>query len=164
MKILLKMRAKIQISLVLLLGAAVFCSATQAGGIYKWVDKEGNVHYSQDPQHSGAQQMNIKVPKPSTPTETASNQGAPANAAEPQAGNGDKTEEQQALQEAAEKKQQEAEKKNCQIAMKRLATITAGGRIYEVDEQGERVYWDDNTRKAKLAEAQKDVEQWCSQE
>jgi hypothetical protein len=48
--------------------------------------------------------------------------------------------------------------------MKRFATVTAGGRLYEVDEQGERHYWDDATLKAKQAEAQKDVDQWCGQE
>ena len=48
--------------------------------------------------------------------------------------------------------------------MKRLATITAGGRLYEMDEKGERHYWDDETRKGKMADAQKDVDKWCGQE
>jgi hypothetical protein len=149
--------------LLVLLGLVVFCASVQAGEIYKWVDEEGNVHYSQDPQHRSAQPMNIKVPKSSASTETASNREDAATAVKSQPSDADQTEE-QAQKEAAARKQQEAEKKNCQIAMKRLATITAGGRIYEVDEQGERIYWDDNTRKAKLADAQKDVDEWCGQE
>ena len=159
------MRIRFQYSVVflpllLVLGLAVICANVQAGEIYKWVDEDGNVHYSQDPQHRGAQAMNIKVPKSSSP----SSQEQSTTAAQPQTDNQDTTEEQQALNEAAANKQEEAQKKNCQIAMKRLATISAGGRIYEVDDKGERVYWDDNTRTAKLAEAQKDVDQWCSQE
>ncbi|MGD8938092.1 MAG: DUF4124 domain-containing protein [Gammaproteobacteria bacterium] len=166
MGVLSKMRIRFQNSVVLLalLGLAVFCAGAQAGGIYKWVDKEGNVHYSQDPQHLSDQPMNIKVPKSSSSQETASSKEESPTAAEPQTGDAGQTEEQKALEEAAARKQQEAGKKNCQTAMKRFATITAGGRIYEVDEQGERVYWDDNTRQAKLAEAQQDVDKWCGQE
>ena len=164
MKVLAKMRTRLRCSVVLFLGLAVFCTVTQAGGIYKWVDEEGNVHYSQDPQHRAAQPMNIKVPKSSTTSEATSSQNKATTQTEPQSSDGGSAEEQSAIKEAAARKQQEAEKKNCQVAMKRMATITAGGRIYEVDAQGERVYWDDNTRKAKLAEAQKDVDQWCGQE
>ena len=108
--------------------------------------------------------MKIKVPKTSASEESASNQDQTAAATEPQAGNDDNAPNEQATKEDAAKKQEEAQKKNCQIAMKRMATISAGGRIYEVDEKGERVYWDDNTRKAKMAEAQKDVDKWCGQE
>jgi len=149
------MRIRFQNSVVLLalLGLAVFCAGAQAGGIY-----------SQDPQHLSDQPMNIKVPKSSSSQETASSKEESPTAAEPQTGDAGQTEEQKALEEAAARKQQEAGKKNCQTAMKRFATITAGGRIYEVDEQGERVYWDDNTRQAKLAEAQQDVDKWCGQE
>ena len=137
-----------------------------AGGIYKWVDKEGNVHYSQDPVDQSSQPMNIKIPK-TTASEEATAEDT-NSAAKPQTTDddkaGDKTKEQQAMQDAAARKQQEAQEKNCQIAMKRLATISAGGRLYEVDKKGERVYWDDATRQAKQADAQADVSKWCGQE
>ena len=141
------------------------CASAHAGEIFKWVDEQGNVHYSQDPpMNKSAQPMNIKVPKTPAESEEASAQTASTAAEKPPAGDEDKAAEQKALQEAATRKREEAEKKNCQIAMKRLATITAGGRLYEVDENGERHYWDDQTLKAKQADAQKDVDQWCSQE
>jgi uncharacterized iron-regulated membrane protein len=156
------MRSKVN-SLVLLLALAGFCAAAHAGEIYKWVDEQGNVQYSQVPQNQAAQPMNIKVPKTSAPSDNQEKSNAPESPTSepPQKGN---PEEDKAIQEAAAKKQQEAQKQNCQISMKRLATITAGGRIYEVDEQGERAYWDDQTRQAKLAEAQQDVDKWCTQE
>jgi hypothetical protein len=144
---------------------AFLCASANAGEIFKWVDEQGNVHYSQDPpMNKSAQPMNIKVPKESAASEETSAQSASTAADKPPAGDEDKAAEQKALQEAAARKREEAEKKNCQIAMKRLATITAGGRLYEVDENGERHYWDDQTLKAKQADAQKDVDQWCSQE
>jgi hypothetical protein len=136
-------------------------SAAQAGGIYKWVDKNGNVHYSQDPQGSASQEIHLKIPKASGDNDSGDNSDAPAAAAKK--ADKDKPQE-KAKQEAAAISQKEAKEKNCQISMKRLAAISAGGRLYEVDESGERNYWDDDTRKAKLAEAQKSVDQWCTQE
>ena len=156
----------IQSGVVWLVFCLAFLSASAHGGeIFKWVDEEGNVHYSQDPpMNKAAKPMSIKVPKPSAASEDSASQTESTAEAKSPPGSEDKAAEQKALQEAAARKQQEAEKKNCQIAMKRFATVTAGGRLYEVDEQGERHYWDDATLKAKQAEAQKDVDQWCGQE
>lgn len=153
-------RTTLQSIAVLVFCLAVF--AAQAGEIYKWVDKDGSVHYSQDPQNQSAQPMKIKIPKTTSSSDENSNQAEPAapqdTPEQPNAG------EDNALKETTAKKQQEAHEKNCQIAMKRLATITAGGRLYEMDEKGERHYWDDETRNGKMADAQKDVDKWCGQE
>lgn len=146
---------------------ALLSVSAHGGGIYKWVDEEGNIHYSQDPpQNKSAEPLNIKVPKSSAAGEETTDASEDTAASKSSAENDDKTNKQKILEEAqaAAKKREEAEKKNCQIAMKRLATISAGGRLYEVDESGERHYWDDQTLQAKKAEAQKDVDQWCGQE
>jgi len=148
--------------LFLLICLAFIGPAAHAGGIYKWVDEQGNVHYSQDPQGQSAEELKLKIPKTSSDDEGATK-------TEPKAADdADKTQaddaKQKAEKQAAAQDQKEAKEKNCQISMKRLATITAGGRLYEVDEKGERHYWDDDTRKAKLEDAQKNVDQWCAQE
>jgi len=148
---------------------ALVLSTAQAGGIYKWVDAQGNVHYSQEPHGQSAQEMNIKIPKTSDSADSAEESTAKSdtkNASDKTAekssdGNDAQT---NAEKEAAAKDQKEVKEKNCQIAMKRLASINAGGRLYEVNEKGERSYWDDNTRKAKMEEAQKNVDEWCGQE
>lgn len=154
-------QSNIGLLLILLAG---FSTAVCAGGIYKWVDEKGNVHYSQDPQHQSAQQMQLKIPKSSS-TSTGQ-ETAPATAQDANKDDGEQKEGQnEAVKEAdAKKQEQETRKKNCQIAMQRMAGINAGGRLYEVDEKGERHYWDDSTRKAKLAEAQSNVDEWCNQE
>lgn len=45
--------------LILLLAALVMSAALADGTIYKWVDKNGNVHYSTVPQNPNAQPLNI---------------------------------------------------------------------------------------------------------
>lgn len=136
--------------------------AALAGKVYKWVDSNGEVHYGAQPPVENAQELNIKT-KPSSP--------APENTAEAADKDGQNNEKAQAKDPVkvhnekelaeVEKKNAEIEKKNCGISKKRLAAINAGGRLYEVDEKGERSYWNDATRQAKMAEAQAQVDQWC---
>ena len=154
---------KITLSCFLIYMSLIFTFA-HAAGIYKWVDEQGNVHYSQDPQGQSAQELKIKTPKSSSSDDKSSAQAEPKNAKNPEkAADGDANNNAE-KQAAAAQEQKEAKEKNCQISIKRLATITAGGRLYEVDEKGERSYWDDETRKAKQEEAQKSVDQWCTEE
>jgi hypothetical protein len=138
--------------------AMLVLSAAQAGGIYKWVDEHGVVHYSQDPHGQTSQEMKLKIPKTSTGNKESSAETAKKSEDSPSDA------QKNAEKQAAAKDEKEVRQKNCQIAMKRLATITAGGRLYEVNEKGERIYWDDATRKAKQEEAQKNVDEWCGQE
>ncbi|WP_455203446.1 DUF4124 domain-containing protein [Kaarinaea lacus] len=144
-------------------------TTAQAGSVYKWVDEEGNIHYSQDPQHRSAQEMDVKT-KPAS-SDSGSDGDAKEDAYEAQTGKKPKDDKDKARREHEEKEQQamaakkaEQKQKNCQIAMKRRATIAAGGRLYEVDEKGERHYWSDAEREAKLAEAEQQVADWCSEE
>jgi hypothetical protein len=112
--------------------------AVYATGIYKWVDSQGNVHYGQDPQGDSSQQMKLKIPKTTSSSEDSSDQTADTNEDDSQGDNAKKSAEKQA---AAQDREKEARHKNCQIAKKRLAAISAGGRLYEVDEKGEKHYW-----------------------
>lgn len=132
-----------------------------AAKVYKWVDKEGNVHYgAQKPEGSGgAQEMRIKVKEP------AFEEPVQADTKAKKGGSESKEEKvkvsSQKEKEEIEKKNAEIRKKNCSIAKKRMASINAGGRLYEVDEKGERKFWDDTTKKAKQAEAQSMINEWC---
>ena len=132
-----------------------------AGKVYKWVDKDGNVHYGQQPEGAGAaQEMRIKTQRSSV------NEDPPAEETEAKKDGSDNKEESvkvssQKEKEEIEKKNAAIRKKNCSIAKKRLASINAGGRLYEGDEKGERKFWDDSTTNAKRAEAQAMVDEWC---
>lgn len=69
-------------------------------------------------------------------------------------------EDKQAAEEAVAKEKAIREQ-NCSNSRKRVALLKMGGRQFEVSESGERQYLDDAQLKAKLAKAQKDVEEWC---
>lgn len=150
-------------SLVILTAALLLILAPGAfaGKVYKWVDKDGNVHYGAERPPTAAQELNIKV----RPGHPAAGKGTAASKSEAN-GKGDdpeKTVNVKNKKELAEveKKNAEIRKKNCSIAKKRLAAIKVGGRLYEVNEKGERSYWDDTTRQSKMSEAQSQVDEWC---
>ena len=136
--------------------------STFAGKVYKWVDKDGNVHYSAEKPSSGAQEMKVK----SKPSSSSSKSDSESDDSDKQAKNDSSEEEKVKVsseKEAMEieKKNEEIRKKNCTIAKRRAATIEQGGRLYEVDEHGERHYWDDDTRRAKMDEAEAQIKEWC---
>jgi len=148
--------------IILTLSAAVFLPSAFAGKVYKWVDENGNVQYSaQKPPSGSAQEMKVKS-KPSSSSESK-----PASAEDTQQAKENEEAEKVKVsseKEAAEveKKNAEIRKKNCSVAKRRAATIDQGGRLYEVDENGERHYWDDATRGAKMQEAQAQINEWCN--
>lgn len=142
--------------------ALILMPTAFAGKVYKWVDENGNVQYSaQKPPSGSAQEMKVKS-KPSS----SANEAKPESAEDSQQAKQNEEAEKVKVsseKEAAEieKKNQEIRKKNCSIAKRRVASIGQGGRLYEVDENGERTYWDDATRGAKMQEAQAQVDEWC---
>lgn len=142
---------------LLLASPAIF-----AGKVYKWVDKDGNVHYSAQKPMSGAQEMKVKV-RPSSSADNSETTAESSSATKQEAQ--EETIKVSSEKEAAEieKRNAEIRKKNCSVAKKRLATIKVGGRLFEVDEKGERHYWDDATRASKLSEAQAQVQEWCKE-
>ena len=158
----MKFRITSSLALIALLTLALIPAAL-AGKVYKWVDKDGNVHYSAEKPSTGAQEMKVKS-KPSSSGEDSEEHSS----SDDEQAKKEKAEEEKVKvsseKEAAEieKKNEEIRKKNCSIAKRKAATIEQGGRLYEVDESGERHYWDDDTRRSKMDEAEAQIKEWCN--
>ena len=148
--------------LLLLIAVSLLCATTLsvAGKIYKWTDSEGNIHYGERPPSEQAKQ--IKIPKgpssTSAPVSTPSNQ---QEATKKLLNAFDKERKDKADASAKAAKEKALRDKNCSISRKRVASYSIGGRIYDITEQGERRYLEEDEIKKGLAEAQKDVEKWC---
>ena len=157
------MKFRITFSLILLAVLTLSLLPTAfAGKVYKWVDKDGSVHYSAEKPAAASQELKVKS-KPSSSGEDSETQSSDDD----EQAKKEKTEEEKVKvsseKEAAEveKRNEEVRKKNCSIAKRKAATIEQGGRLYEVDESGERHYWDDDTRRAKMDEAETQIKEWC---
>jgi hypothetical protein len=169
--------------LSVVLGLALCVALPASAQMYKWVDSDGKVQYSDKPPPS-----NVKTEKLRTPARAA---GAPAasegtGAAQKDAAKGEtpkdaakagpKTaaQEEQAFrkrqldaakaQEDEGKKQAQARDKaeNCRRAKASLANLQIGGRQMRIDEKGERAFLDDQQIVQETAKAQEEAAAACN--
>lgn len=147
-----------QIFIVLLL-----LSANAQARVYKSVDKDGNVTYSQTKPTDNENVETIKTPKAKpapTPVETPN----PATAASPEAD----SEAQKESPEIAEKNKQieaenaEIKKQNCANSKSRLADLNSAGRIKFTGEDGNLKWASEEEVQARRDELQANVDKWCN--
>jgi len=158
---------RIQIIFGLTILSVLLAPAALAGKVYKWVDRDGNVQYSAQKPSDNAQELNIHT-KPASDDAVDEEDSDSKEAKKGEKASKDEDPEKVKVSDKKqadeiEKKNAEIRKKNCSISQKRLATIKAGGRLFEVNGKGEHEYWDEATTASKLAEAQANVDQWCSE-
>ena len=150
--------------------------------VFKWKDKDGTIRYSDTPPPSNIKQEPIsgkKVTKPTgkAPLSPASEVAKPAETAAAPIRNG--ATESVTSEEAAAKLRQrnaETEKKNkaekeaqakikaehCKAAKANKEAYTQGGRVYKMNEKGEREYMDDKDLKDGINKSQKEMNENCS--
>jgi hypothetical protein len=127
--------------------AWLFPFAAGAATVYKWVDPDGNVHFGDRPDDlPKAEKVEVPVGQPGTtpPRPPAASTGEEAEPQQPDA--------------AARR---EIREKNCEIARKTLEKNENIGRMYRLDERGERVFLSDEERDAVLKRSRDDVTKWC---
>ena len=175
---------KIALPLVAACLLAIAAVGAHAQPVWKWRDANGELHVSDSAPPPGTPQKNIisapgglvggsavLVPVGSgtllTNGQSASNAApsvsAPLSDLEKKrlAADKEKAEQQKAARAALEQKNAAIRKDNCQRATSEAANIQIGGRIAQVNAQGEREFLDDNQRAAELKRVQDIVAQNC---
>ena len=147
------------ISLAALLLAAADSMAAQE--MYRWVDANGEVHYSDQPPPP-----EVKDYRSMTRSGTAAGTAYEAQSEEESLAEREAEFQRRRAQEAeaeAKAEQVEAErKKNCDLARGQYNTISAGGRISRRDAAGEVVYLTDEQIAEETEQAQAEKEKWCN--
>jgi hypothetical protein len=147
------------IAVALTLAAAAAGTAV-AGDIFKWTDEDGNVHFGDRPEGEDPERLAIQ----SKPTDPAHVQAmvqaradAAAKAAEEQAAaapQGPSPEELQA--------QADARAEKCSKYREQLQRFVQSRRLYRQDENGERVYLDEEETQAARERVENQVQEFCS--
>ncbi len=131
-----------------------------ASDIYKWTDEHGNVHYGDRPAGDATEERLTISSRPTNPSKVqarsqsryaameAVQESAPS---EPQGPTEDELRAQ-----AAEKRQK------CDTYKARLRKFLTSRHLYRADENGERVYLDEDETLAARERVQKKVEKYCS--
>lgn len=128
--------------------------------LYRWVDAQGRVHYSDSPPPANATSTKtLNTPAPASPAPAA----APKSWQEKEMEFRQRRAAEAEAQAKKEKEAEEARQKqaNCEAARKNLQLLESGQRVVTVNAQGEREFLDDAARQKAINDARKAVETWC---
>jgi hypothetical protein len=145
-----------------LFALAVVLTSTASAEMYRWVDAQGQVHYSDTPPPAGAKSEKTLPTAPASPTSA----GAPPAQKSWQEKDAEFRQRQtdEAAAQAKKQKEQADEqdrKRNCELARRNLETLQSGQRVWTTDSSGQAGIMDDAGRAKATAEAQKAVDSWC---
>ncbi len=147
------------ISLVTLLLAAASTMAAQE--MYRWVDANGEVHYSDQPPPPEVKEYRSMTRSGTAGGASYEAQGEEDSLAEKEAGF-QRRRAQEAEDEARAEKVEAERVKNCDLARGQYNTISAGGRISRRNSAGEVEYLTDEQIAAETDQAQAEVDKWCN--
>ena len=145
--------------------------------VYKWKDKDGSTRYTDTPPPSNIKQEAVgrkKVVQPTgraplapvenaqaVPAKVKDSPAAPKNTEDAAAAQRQKNAE--AEKRNKQEKEAEAKRKeeNCKAAKANFETYKQGGRVYKMNEKGEREYMDDKGLQEGKEQAQKEMNENC---
>ena len=162
--------------LLVALGMTLCLALPASAQMYKWVDANGKVQYSDKPPPSNVKTEKLRsaapAPAPAAPAAGDAKGDAKKDAA--QAGPKTAAEQEQAFRKRqldAAKAQQEEEQKqvaarvnaeNCKKAKAAVANLQLGGRQVRMDDKGERVFLDEQQIAQELAAAKQEAAAACN--
>ena len=136
--------------------ALAACAASVQAQVYKWVDKDGKVQYSDQPpppdaSKSALQKVISTSPSaPAAPSDTAAEK-APDKGKDFDKRRTETADKQKKGDESAKLAQQKQEA--CDNARAHLKSLEGGTRISKIDAGGERYFLDDDQRQQEIARA-----------
>lgn len=147
------------------LPACLFLLSLSAhGALYKWVDAEDKVHYSDAPPSNNIKSERLKAPAGADAPTSASGVPGAKSLAEREAEYRKSQKEKQEAEQKAARQQEEmlAKQKNCEAAQQNLRTLEAGGLIVTYDAKGEASFLGESVRQQRIEEARKAVSTHCN--
>lgn len=150
--------------IVPLVVAVAALAALAVGPIYKWVDEQGNVHYSdQPPPEERESEELVLLPAPDEDEVLAAQARLDRLLAEQQAGREDRAteREQRRLQQELEEAQRVQRLRRCVMARQNLHILEIRRPVYSIDEQGEYVFLDDQQRMAVMQRMREEIDAYC---
>ena len=137
--------------------AVLLCSTPAFAEIYKWVDDSGRVHYGDRSQPRGTEVLQVPAAAPTDPHLAARRrkQQRLLEAIEQER-------EQEHEAQARAEQQRVRRRHSCARAMDQLRMVERPGRVYDLDDTGERRYWDAQTREHHRARITRYLDENCN--
>lgn len=153
------MKSPVQLFIAL---AILLATATVAAQVYKWVDKDGKVQYTDTPPPANATKSEAR--KIDTAPPVAAKAGAPTKSLQDRAKDFDKRkadDAEKAKKIEADQQNAAANAANCREANIAVKSLETGRPIARTTESGAREILDDDARQADMAKARKAVADFC---
>jgi hypothetical protein len=146
---------------IALFGLLVFASQLMAEKIYKWVDENGQIHYSsQKPPDQEVETVKVRKGPRVTPPPAA--EETPADPNEPVDPEADAEAEAEARAQLAQADAVNRQRL-CDQARQNLAALNATVRVQRIDEKtGETVRMTDDQRVAAMQRANQAIREYCN--
>ena len=145
--------------------AILLATATVAAQVYKWVDKDGKVQYSDTPPPASATKVEAK--RIDTPPAAAASTGAvPEKSLQDRAKDYDKRKAavaEKAKKSDTEKQNADLNVANCANARSALRDLESGRPLVRTAESGDREFVSDEARQADIAKARKSIADFCKE-
>ncbi|MCX7552669.1 DUF4124 domain-containing protein [Marinicella sp. S1101] len=142
----------------------MFVGQSMATKVYKWVDENGQIHYSsQKPVNQKVETIKLrKAPKVTAASEQADTEEGAETATDEAT-----TDDAEDAAEAAAREQLAAadrvnRQKQCELAKNNYAALNRTIRVVKTNENGETVRMTDDERVKALATAQRGIDQYCN--
>ncbi|MDA0822470.1 MAG: DUF4124 domain-containing protein [Proteobacteria bacterium] len=139
-------------------GILAFGANTTAATIYKWVDENGKTHYGD--RAAGDVNKAEEVRDWSSPSQSEGAEVRNQRTNRLLDSLSKERADKRATRESAAEKERKR-KANCTIAKNRQVRVDESSRFYDQDENGERVYLNDEQVEQFRTETQRSVDEWC---
>jgi hypothetical protein len=126
--------------------------------VYKWVDEQGRVHFSDRPDEAASTEITIKEQQPPQSSEGQDDRKSRMQRML------DVYAEERAEKKEAQQKQQAEEKKRkqyCIRAKDRYNTHLRARGIYDLGDDGERRYLSEEERASHIKQLKSEIARWC---
>jgi hypothetical protein len=140
----------------------MLASTNTFAAISKWVDAQGQVHYSDRPPPPDEKSETLRSASGAQDSASSSVDATKTIVEREAELKKDKAEKQSAADKSAQKKAAEdALKANCANTQENLRSLQSGERIMEINANGERSYIDDAQRQQRIDKAQQAISNYC---
>ncbi len=154
------MTSKYQQACILLL--FLFAPAASEARLFKWVDPNGETHYSETvprgQKGTEIQSHSAPVPAPEAGSDNAEGRKQFEEQAE---GNRKRKQAEQEQAEAEARRAAAIKRSRCEKAKNDLELLQKQTRLYSLGPNGEKVYMDDDARAANIDKAIKEQNEYC---
>ena len=149
---------------VLLAGLTAYTDVA-AQPVYRWVDADGNVHFSDQPPPEGGPQAEEVRLRPDISADRAEAARQNLSEAEQRLYSNRAARSQQSAQAAAQaaedQRMNQAREQLCAQARRSLQTLVDQGPVFQMNAAGEREYLEDSQRDAEIARYRQVVARAC---